>query len=130
VARIHGTRGSIEVDLDAQLIRRYRGPGVPGALAKIEIPFRQLRESAWSLGRNLWRFLRSDIHYFAGMRRLFQAFYQAILDGCPPPISYREIYRVTAVMDEIFRVCADKAGSGIRERGNTSARREIIGTTR
>jgi predicted dehydrogenase len=111
VARIHGSRKSIEVDLDAQIIRHYCGPCLPGALGKIEVPFRQLGESARALGRNLWRFLRSDIHYFAGMRRLFTEFYRAILANGPPPIPYEEIHRVTALMDEIFRGCQAEAES-------------------
>jgi predicted dehydrogenase len=105
VARIHGSRKSIEVDLDAQVIRQFREARLPGAFGKIEVPFRQMRESARWLGRNLWRFLRSDINYFGGMRRLFTAFYQAILTNGPPPIPYEEICRVTALMDEIFQVC-------------------------
>jgi predicted dehydrogenase len=105
VTRVYGTKGSIEVDLDAQLIRQYRASSLPGAFGKIEAPFRQWREAARSLRLSLWRFLRCDIHYFAGMRRLFQAFYQAVLEGGPAPIPSGEIYRVTAVMDEIFRQC-------------------------
>jgi hypothetical protein len=108
VARVQGSRKSIEIDLDAQVIRHYCGPLLPGALGKIEVPFRQLGESARSLGRNLWRFLRSDIHYFAGMRALFANFYRAILADGPPPIPYEEIYRVTALMDEIFCVCQEQ----------------------
>jgi predicted dehydrogenase len=126
VARIHGTRGSLEVDFDAQIIRHYRGARLPGAFAKIEMPFRQMRESARSLGRNVWRFLRSDIHYFAGMRRLFQAFYQAILEGGPPPIRYREVYRVTAIMDEIFRHCRGEAEAEVGATGHPSDRLEVI----
>jgi hypothetical protein len=39
------------------------------------------------------------------MRSLFEAFYRAILEGGGPPIPYGEIYRVTAIMDEIFACC-------------------------
>jgi hypothetical protein len=109
VVRLYGSRGSIEVDFDAQLIRPCNGTALAGAFGKLEAPFRQLSQSARSLGRNLWRFLRCDIHYFGGMRRLFQAFYQAVLEGGPPPIPYGEIYRVTALLDEIFRCCRDDA---------------------
>lgn len=110
--RIYGSRKSIDVDLDAQVIRHYQGPRLPGALAKIEVPFRQLRDSARSFGRNLWKFFRCDLHYFAGMRRLFTTFYQAILADGLPPIPYEEIYRVTAIMDEIFRVCDTEVAPG------------------
>ena len=105
VARLFGRRQGIEVDLDAGLVRRYRAARLPGALAKIEVPLVHLREAARSSAANLGKFLRCRLHYFAGMRSLFEAFYQAILEGGEPPIPYGEIYRVTAIMDEIFACC-------------------------
>lgn len=102
VTRVYGTRQGIEVDMDARLLRRYRRARLPGALAKVEMPLRQMGEAARSAARNAYRFLRARQHYFAGMRALFEAFYQAILDGGEPPIPFGEIRRVTALMDQIF----------------------------
>jgi predicted dehydrogenase len=102
LARVYGTKGSAEIDVDGRVLRRARAAALPGAFAKIEVPFRHLCEAGRLLARNAWKFFRSDIHYFAGMNRLFTLFYQAILEGGPPPIPYSEIYRVTALMDEIF----------------------------
>lgn len=112
ITRIYGTQGSIEVDLDAQTIRRYHLPRMPGAFAKLEIPFRQLSEAASNLWTNLRRFLRCEIHYFAGMRALFTEFHAAIRDGGSPPVPYREILRVTRLMDRIFAQCAERARGG------------------
>jgi hypothetical protein len=95
----------VEVDLEGQMLRRLRGPALPGALGKIDMPLRSLCEAGQLLVRNLWRFLRADIHYFAGMKRLFTLFYEAIRRGGPPPVPYAEVRRVTSLMDEIFRRC-------------------------
>jgi predicted dehydrogenase len=111
VARVYGTRQCVEVDLDGRLLRCSRPAAMPGALAKIEAPFRHLREALRSLGRSLWRFLRCDLHYFTGMKQLFERFYRAASEGSAPPIPYREIRRVTAIMDRIFACCQDEAGT-------------------
>jgi hypothetical protein len=105
VARVYGTRASIEVDLVGRTIRAYHKPKWPGAFAKIEAPYRHMTEAARSLRRSLWRFARSDIHYFAGMNRLFTLFYRSILGEGDTPIPPAEIRRVTALMDRIFDAC-------------------------
>ena len=60
VARILGMRGGVEVDLDAQVIRRDWGAKAPGAFGKLEVPIRQLREAAGNSATNIWRFLRAN----------------------------------------------------------------------
>jgi hypothetical protein len=108
VTRVYGTRQGVEVDLDGQVLRRSPPGRLPGAFGKIEVPFRQLREAGRSLGRNLRRFLRSDLHFFAGMNRLFRLFYQAVREGDAPPIPYAEILRVTDIMDRAFACCRER----------------------
>jgi predicted dehydrogenase len=105
ISRIYGTQGGLEVDFDSQLIRRSRDRLLPGAFEKLQAPLRHLHEAARNVARNLGRFARSDLHYFAGMKRLFELFYTAILTGGTPPISHAEIQRVTRIMDEIFDCC-------------------------
>lgn len=105
VARVYGTRESIEVDMDGRTIRSYRQLKMPGPFAKLEAPFRHHREAARALRRGVWNFLRGRIHYFAGMNKLFRLFYEAVQTGGQPPISYRDIRRTTAIMDEVFRAC-------------------------
>ena len=105
--RILGTSGSLEVDLNAQVIRHDREKSLPGALEKLDVPFWQFREAARNLKRNIGKFLRSELHYFAGMRKLFEQFYTAILDNGPPPIAYAEIRRFSGLMDEIYDCCRD-----------------------
>jgi predicted dehydrogenase len=114
VARIYGTRRCVEIDLDGRVLRHSPPASWPGPFAKIQLPLQHLREALGSLTRNALRFARSDLHYFAGMNRLFRLFYQAIRAGGEPPIPYAEIRRVTALMDDIFEVCradAERAAS-------------------
>jgi predicted dehydrogenase len=103
VARIYGTKGGIEVDFEAGLIRDIRSAALPGAPGRIETPFRQAIEATMNTGRAIKRFARSELQYFAGMRALFEALYLAVRNGGPPPISYDEIQRVANIMDAVFR---------------------------
>tara|TARA_R110002072_G_scaffold155657_2_gene306085 strand:- start:140283 stop:141464 length:1182 start_codon:yes stop_codon:yes gene_type:complete len=115
LTRVYGTKGGLEVDLDSQLIRADKRNRYPGAFAKIEEPWRQVRESVANLSRNLCSFWKGELHYFEGMKRTFQLFYEAVRDGSEGPISYDEMIRVTQIMDRIFEECrrsdADRAGA-------------------
>jgi predicted dehydrogenase len=107
VTRVYGTLQTVEVDLDGRLVRSFPTPRLRGALARIEIPYRHIREAKRHFRRAIRRFLKNEIHYFTGMRNLFEMFYRSILEQGQPPISYREIRRVTAIMDGIFTACRD-----------------------
>ncbi|MCA9079842.1 MAG: Gfo/Idh/MocA family oxidoreductase [Planctomycetaceae bacterium] len=105
ITRIYGTRGHLAIDFDGQVIRRAARPRMPGAFAKLEMPWRGFWDSCGNLGRNMWRFACGDIHYFAGMKNLFEAFYRSLQQGTEPPIPVAEIRRVTGLMDRIFEHC-------------------------
>lgn len=105
VTRIYGTSGMLEVDLNSHLIRISRSSRYPGAFAKIEVPWRCLLESVGNLALNLSRFWNGDLHYFDGMKRTFEKFYDAILEGGELPVSPEEMIRVTWLMDQIFEDC-------------------------
>jgi len=108
LTRVYGTQGTIDIDFDAQTLRLKSLTKLPGAFAKLEAPWQHVRNSLWNLGNNLWRFSKSDIHYFAGMKHLFQAFYDSIQHGTSPPILPDEIERVTYLMDRIFVHCREQ----------------------
>jgi hypothetical protein len=103
VVRLYGTTNSMEIDFDTGLARRIGSSALPGAFGRIEAPVRQALEAAHSSGRVLRKFARSEIQYFAGMRALFQALYDAVRTGGPPPIPYAEIQGVANIMDAIFQ---------------------------
>jgi predicted dehydrogenase len=128
-SRIYGEKGCLTVDFDAQTIRREGPPRLPGAFGKLEVPYRQWREGARNFRRNVWRFLKSDIHYFAGMRELFERFYRAIREDAPLPISTTEMRRVTKIMDDIFHQCRSRDDAPIN-RQNSPLKREVMEATR
>ncbi len=109
VTRIVGTQSSIEVDMDARTVRRVPALSWPGPFAKIQGPWAEWRSAGANLGGNLGRFMRSDLHYFAGMRATFEAFADAIVAGRPAPITHAEALRLTRVMDDIFVACQSGA---------------------
>jgi predicted dehydrogenase len=109
ITRLYGEKAWLEVDLDAQSLLLHRHARLPGAFAKIDLTWaaaKQARHRSWW---NLWRFVKADLHYFAGMKHLFECFYSAIRDGSEPPISLAEIRQHAWLMDEIIRVCQREA---------------------
>lgn len=105
VTRVYGSKGRLTVDLDAQTVVLRRAAKLPGAFGRLETPWRDWRQAARNLRRNIRRFIGSDLHYFAGMRGLIEAFCTAIQTGGAPPIACSEMRRVTLLMDRIFDVC-------------------------
>lgn len=115
ITRVYGDAGALEVDFDSQIIRRNSSGSLPGAFQKLLDPYRQWREGARNLRSNIWRFMKSDIHYFAGMKNLFEEFYSAIRGEKPLPIQPEEIIRVTRLMDSIFEQCEAKYPSSVEK---------------
>jgi predicted dehydrogenase len=106
VARVFGTRMTLHVDLDGRTVRRQRPPTWPSVLAKVQLPWWEMKESALNFATNVGRLWQSDLHYFAGMHTVFQQFYRAIQIDEAPPVTHAEARRVTALMDHIFERCS------------------------
>jgi predicted dehydrogenase len=105
IARVFGTKSSIEVDLDARTVTRYASATFPGPLVKIELAWRRASQAIANLAENVCRISRADLHYFEGMRCLFERFYESIETGTEPPVSHRSALRTTSIMDDIFSQC-------------------------
>ena len=108
------TRACVEADLEGRILRWARPVSLPGPFAKIQVPWRQFVEAGRSWGRNVWRFMRADLQYFAGMNRLFTEFYDAIAKGSSSPTSPAHIRQVATIMDDVFAACRehDRPGAG------------------
>jgi predicted dehydrogenase len=104
--RVYGTRRSLHADFAGRTVVFDDGAKLPSAIGRLLPAFSMSREYAREGFRNVARFARSDYHFFAGLNRLLRLFYRGILDGGPPPIASRDILRVSAVMDEVFRQAA------------------------
>lgn len=101
-ARIYGTENTAHVDYVARTVTLESGPRLPSAVGRLLPAFDQARQYWRAGGRNVGRFLRSDFHYFAGLHRLISLFYDSIENDTDPPIAYRDILRISALMDAIF----------------------------
>jgi predicted dehydrogenase len=101
-ARVYGTKNTLHVDYVTRSVTLDAQTKLPSAIGRLvpafDLGLQYLREG----GKNLVRFARNDFHYFSGMNRLFTMFYESITRGGPPPIPYRDILRIAAMMDEIF----------------------------
>ncbi len=102
-ARVYGTRNTAHVDYVARTVTLESSGSIPSAAGRLVPAFAMAARFARAGARNVGRFAQSDFHFFAGLHTLFRAFYASILDGSPPPISHRDIVRVAAMLDEIFR---------------------------
>jgi predicted dehydrogenase len=113
ISRVYGPKGGLEVDLDGRVVR-FVGPSTArGAFGKLATPWRQWKEAGRNVRRNVNAFIRSDIHYFAGLQGLAESFYASIADGTESPVASREVVRVTRIMDRIFAAArrASEAGA-------------------
>jgi predicted dehydrogenase len=105
ITRVFGEKGMLAIDHDTQVIHHSPLPKLRGALAKLEASYKLCGNSLANLTSNVSRFIRSDIHYFAGMKNLFDKFYLSILNDTKPPIAPKEIDLVTSLMEQIFDHC-------------------------
>ena len=76
---------------------------LPSAIGRLLPAFGQALAFLREGSKNVVRFARSEFHYFAGLSHLIAKFYDSIEFDAPPPIPYRDILRISALMDEIFR---------------------------
>jgi predicted dehydrogenase len=102
-ARVYGTKNTLHVDYVMRTVTLDAQTKLPSAIGRLAPAFDQGVQYLREGGKNLMRFARNDFHYFSGMNRLFAMFYESIQSGGPPPIPYRDILRISAMMDEIWR---------------------------
>lgn len=101
--RVYGTKKTVHADFLARTVVVEETAKLPSAIGRLLPAFGMARQFARMGWRNVAKFARSDYHFFAGLNRLLRLYYGCILDGGPPPISSREILRVSAAMEEVFR---------------------------
>lgn len=110
--RVYGTRGILHADYNIRTVVREHGVTLPSAIGRLVPAFhreREYRREAWG---NVRRFARSDFHFFAGMHHLIARFYDSIRDGAELPISYRDMRRLSALMDAIWVQLRAREGGG------------------
>jgi predicted dehydrogenase len=102
-ARVYGTKNTLHVDYANRCVTLDAQTTLPSAIGRLVPAFDQGLQYLREGGKNLLRFAQSDFHYFSGLHRLIGMFYESIVNDGPPPIPYRDILRISALIDEIFR---------------------------
>jgi predicted dehydrogenase len=101
--RIYGTRNTLHVDFTSRTVVLDAAPKLPSAIGRLLPAFQQSHQYFRAAYANVRRFLKYDFHYFAGLNRLISLYYDSILHDTEVPIPYRDILRISEMMDEIFR---------------------------
>jgi predicted dehydrogenase len=105
---VYGTRGTLQADFVSRTVTFERSQTLPTAVGRLLPPFAYAWGYVRAGVRNLFRFARSEFHYFAGFQALLRAFYGSILEDGPPPIRERHLLLVSALMEEVFRRLNDR----------------------
>jgi predicted dehydrogenase len=101
--RVYGTKNTLHVDYNMRTVTVEQSATLPSAIGRLVPAFTQAGEYLKQGARNVMRFAKSDFHFFAGLATLLERFYDSIERDTPPPYPYRDIVRVSAVLDEVWR---------------------------
>lgn len=101
--RVYGTLNTAHVDYNARTLVLERKQAFPSALGRLFPPFQVSKDYLRQGLKNVGAFRHSRFHFFDGMCRLLTDFYRCIEDDTPPPIAYRDILRVSSMMETIFQ---------------------------
>jgi predicted dehydrogenase len=99
--RVYGTKNTAHIDFALRSMSVEKKQTVPSALGRLLPPFQSSWQALRQATRNVREFAGSRFQFFAGMSRLLSLFYESILHDTPVPIPYREILRVSEIMDDI-----------------------------
>lgn len=100
--RVYGEKNIMHVDFVGRTVILEPGAGLPSAAGRLLPAFGQARQFLREGWRNSVAFARGDFQFFSGLNRLIAMFYDSIAAGGPPPISSRDILRISLWMDRIF----------------------------
>ncbi len=100
--RVFGSKNSAHVDYNIRTVTFAHSPSLPSAIGRVLPAFKrgwQYQKEGW---RNVFRFAKSKYHFFMGMNELIRQFYESVEHGTEPPISHRDMRRMSWLLDEIF----------------------------
>ncbi|MCA9618938.1 MAG: Gfo/Idh/MocA family oxidoreductase [Myxococcales bacterium] len=100
--RVYGTKNTMHLDFVSRTVTFDAQPTLPSAIGRVIPAFAQAARFARQGAQNVWRFAKSEFHFFAGLQELFRRYYRSILDDGDPPIPYSEILRVAWMLDETW----------------------------
>jgi predicted dehydrogenase len=100
--KVYGTKATAEVDFNNRTVVTSASQKYPSAIGRLIPPVQMARRFASEAKKNIGQFRRSEFHFFAGMSKLLELFYDGIRRASSPPIPYSEILRVADVMDSVI----------------------------
>jgi predicted dehydrogenase len=100
--KLYGTRATVEVDFNNRTVVTTTTQQYPSALGRLIPPVQMARKYAAEAKKNIGQFRRHEFHFFAGMSKLLELFYDSIRHGTAPPIPYSEILRTADIMDRVI----------------------------
>lgn len=100
--RIYGPKNGLMVDHHQQTLIKIKGRMYKSYLEKFIPHCDNALQYTVNCLKNMGIFLIRDFHMKSGMKYLMKSFYRSIVEGSPPPISYREIILTAKIMDGIF----------------------------
>ncbi|HSC30581.1 MAG TPA: Gfo/Idh/MocA family oxidoreductase [Gemmatimonadaceae bacterium] len=110
--RLVGTNGAIFADFVRGTVQKLFGPGTSG-IDKILSPYRIATQLVGGTTRALGRRFIKRQRWYPGLAELFGAFYSAIRDGAPSPISPESIIETVRICEKISQALT--AGSSVAE---------------
>jgi predicted dehydrogenase len=108
--RLYGEKNSIEVDNFNRTIIRMKDTNYKSYARYFAQPLLLAQEYSRNTINNVIRFLSAKFHDDSGLTNLIGAFYDAVREQRPLPISYREIILTSRIMDSIFQQLDDLSG--------------------
>jgi predicted dehydrogenase len=99
---LYGTKGSVLLDYESRTVMFIPRYALPGPFGKLSRPFLMNKKYCVEGIRNLFAFLKSDFHFYAGANLLFRQFYRCIKENGSPPITYDCIMKEAMIVDEII----------------------------
>ncbi|HHH30005.1 MAG TPA: Gfo/Idh/MocA family oxidoreductase [Polyangiaceae bacterium] len=108
--RVYGTENTAQLDFSSRTVTLEATASLPSAVGRVLPAFEQAYRFAREGAENVWRFAKSDFHFFAGLQELIARFYRAILDDGPPPISHQDILKVCSMHEQTWAQLAAREG--------------------
>lgn len=99
---VYGTEGSATADFNLRTVEVAAGVSLPTNLGRLLPSVGKVAAAAKQAATNAGRFATAEFHYFAGFRRLIEAFYASIASDGPEPIPLTDMIRMADLQDRIW----------------------------
>jgi len=100
--RVYGPKNSLIVDDMHETVIRVARTNYKSYLNQLVPPCLYGAQYFDKALENVGKFIKRDLHFESGRRRLVESFYGSISDGTPLPITYKELLLTSRIMDSIF----------------------------